>query len=42
MPVFPNVPTGQKQEGHPFPGNELPGYFQMSLRDNIIAGYLFP
>jgi hypothetical protein len=30
---FPIVPAGRAKEGETFPGNELPGYFQKSLRD---------
>jgi 4-amino-4-deoxy-L-arabinose transferase len=37
---FSNRPCGtKKKRRHPFPGNKLPGYFQMSLRDKRLPGY---
>jgi hypothetical protein len=36
--IFSIVPAGQNSRGTAFPGNELPGCFQLSLRDKIAAG----
>jgi hypothetical protein len=42
MSLFSSVPTGLKYPGGLFPGNKLPGYFQLSLRDMLNLMNSFP
>ncbi|MDM8521845.1 hypothetical protein QUF80_00590 [Desulfococcaceae bacterium HSG8] len=36
------VPPGLREMLMPYPGNELPGYFQVSLRDRKVPGKCLP